>query len=298
VIATKGRAKECFTLIDYLARQSLLPEATVFIGVEDSDIAGLAQHPEIENIGGIVLKSEQAGSSVQRNVGIDHIARVAGGDPDWFISFFDDDFRPNSEWLASASSVLRENPDLAAITGQVLADGVKGPGISEAEAEQHLKGELDPIPCWAQGSEMRELDSLYGCNMAIKGSVFQNTRFDERLPLYAWQEDRDFSFYAKAHGIVAYHPAPQGVHLGAKSGRTSGLRLGYSQIANIVYLRAKGSMSAGVCFKFVAKSLLSNSIKSLRNDKFIDYRGRLKGNFLALWDGVRGQMKPERILSL
>lgn len=298
VIATKGRAKECYTLIDYLADQSVLPQKTVFVGVEDSDIAGLDEHPKLAKIGGRILKAAKAGSSVQRNTGIDLIMPDAGSDRDWFIAFFDDDFRPDRDWLASAASVLAENSNLAAITGQVLADGIKGPGISESEAKKHISGELSPIPCWAQGNEMRELESLYGCNMAVRGSVFERARFDERLPLYAWQEDRDFSYYARAFGIIAYHPAPRGVHLGTKSGRTSGLRLGYSQIANIVYLREKGSISAGVCFKFLSKSLLSNTLKSLRNNKFIDYRGRLKGNFLAIRDGLRGQMEPERILSL
>jgi GT2 family glycosyltransferase len=63
--------------------------------------------------------------------------------------------------------------------------------------------------------------------------------FDERLPLYGWQEDVDLSRRLAAFGTVVKVPAARGVHLSVKLGRNSGVRLGYSQIANPLYLSFK-----------------------------------------------------------
>jgi hypothetical protein len=74
--------------------------------------------------------------------------------------------------------------------------------------------------------------------------------------------------------------------------------LGYSQIANAVYLARKGTVPRSHLAHLVVKNLLSNSLRSLRPEPFVDRRGRLLGNILALADLVRGRISPERILAL
>lgn len=298
IVATKGRAKECGTLLDFLAKQTVRPKAVVFIGVDASDTDGISRHPEFHALGGEVLHSERASSAIQRNVGIDHLIAKRTLSENWFMAFFDDDYRPDVRWIESARDVFSANANIAALTGQVLADGIMGPGISEADAASYIEGTLMPMKCWAQGETVRPVDSVYGCNMAARDVVFTKARFDERLPLYAWQEDRDFTSIALQFGEVIYHPAPRGVHLGAKSARTSGKRMGYSQIANMVYLRQKGSVTFRVCTKFLFKALAANTVKSITNNPYVDYRGRLRGNLVAIGDAILGRMKPERILSL
>ena len=298
IIPTKGRAQECRDLIQYLANQTLKPKATIFVGVEDSDVEGIQEQPGFSKIGGIVARSEFAGGSRQRNVGIDIVVAMIEQNSQWFITFFDDDFRPSVNWLESAANALNQDPSVSALTGQVLADGIFGPGIEEAEVKEHLVQNRPDGKCWAQGDTIRLVEALYGCNMAIRGTVFADARFDERLPLYSWQEDRDFSFYAKKFGKVIYHPSPRGVHMGSKRGRNSGLRMGYSQIANIIYLRSKHTISLPVCFKFLGKAIVANSLKSFSRNPYIDYPGRLRGNLIAFSDIIRGRLKPERILAL
>jgi hypothetical protein len=39
-------------------------------------------------------------------------------------------------------------------------------------------------------------------------------------------------------------------------------------------------------------------VKSLRSEPWIDRRGRLKGNLLAMFDVLRGRSDPRRILDL
>jgi GT2 family glycosyltransferase len=123
-------------------------------------------------------------------------------------------------------------------------------------------------------------------------------RFDELLPLYGWYEDVDFSRQLAPFGSIVRISTACGVHLGIKSGRTSGLRLGYSQIANPIYLARKGSVS----WPFALASLLSrsakNMLRSLAPESYVDRRGRLMGNFVACKELVTGRLCPSKITAL
>ena len=100
-----------------------------------------------------------------------------------------------------------------------------------------------------------------------------------------------------SHGSVVQAARLRGVHLGTKgSGRSPGRRLGYSQVANPLYLARKGTMRWSLALKHMAKNLLANSVRSLSPEPWVDRRGRLAGNCLAMWDCVRGQVDPQRIL--
>jgi len=122
--------------------------------------------------------------------------------------------------------------------------------------------------------------------------------FDENLPLYGWQEDIDFSRQLAPFGRIVDANVLRGVHLGTKGGRTSGVRFGYSQIANPVYLIRKGTMSVGFAAALMWRNVVANAGRSFRPEPWIDRRGRLWGNWLALWDLVTRRMSPRRILDL
>ena len=186
--------------------------------------------------------------------------------------------------------------DIVVTTGRVIADGIQGPGINleaarELWARDEWAGDWPGVaPRW----------SGYGCNMAVRLSAARehDIRFDERLPLYAWYEDIDLTRRMAAHGRVVHVAAASGVHLGVKSGRTSGLRLGYSQVANPIYLSRKGSYPRDHAFRSVGRHLLANLVRSAWPEFHVDRRGRATGNILALLDLLRGRLAPERILDL
>jgi GT2 family glycosyltransferase len=123
-------------------------------------------------------------------------------------------------------------------------------------------------------------------------------RFDENLPLYGWAEDVDFCRQLAAHGSVVENARMAGVHLGVKGGRTSGVRFGYSQIANPYYLWRKGTTHPSGALRQVARNVLSNFMKSIRPEPWIDRRGRAFGNVLGFADLLRGRLHPRRILEL
>lgn len=297
VVATKGRAAEVYELLNWLQRQTVKPVHTFVVGAEAKDVDKLDTHPSA--VAGLtsVMVANSAGSSLQRNLGVQR-AREMGllGQSPAFCVFFDDDFRPADSWLEMAQRCFINHSDVVGLTGNVLADGVHGLPISSDEAKLFITGQKPPNPHWASGDTIREMDCLYGCNMAFRGDAMQGCEFDENLPLYGWQEDQDYSSQIVRKGRLIYLPDCKGVHMGWSTGRTSGLRLGYSQIVNPIYLTRKGTMAKKKAYKFIARHLVANMVKSFIINHRIDYRGRLRGNLRALKDLGKGVCDPRQII--
>lgn len=300
VVATKGRSKQTYTLLDFLTRQSSPPAHIAVVGSEAKDIEGLAAHPSVAS-GLTSIRLASAGATIQRNAGLDALQSKVTHLPvnDWFVAFFDDDFRPADDWLENASSVFSKQADVVGINGLVLADGVSSEfGISEEDAARYISGEKPSDKDRVPQPEAKPLTGLYGCNMAYRGIAAQTLRFDEQLPMYAWQEDIDFSSRSRQFGRLVLLSACRGVHLGVSSGRTSGVRFGYSQIANPIFLMKKGTMSKTMGFKLMSKNILSNLIKTALRVRIKDFPGRLRGNLRASLDLLSGKLHPMRAVDL
>lgn len=282
-IATIGRPETVARVVEWLGRQSRPADGIVVSAVSDKDVEGLERvAPQIETIFG------QAGLCRQRNRALAHVAGRAD-----ILVFFDDDFVPHRDYLGAIETRFDSDPDLAGATGMLIADGIHGEAITFDEAVQLAKG-------YAAGAERRErpIEALYGCNMTVRLSACRDMEFDERLPLYGWLEDVDFTHRLAKRGSLVKSDAFVGVHMGVKGGRTSGRRLGYSQIANPVYLLRKGSIPRHLAYRLMRQNLLSNLVRSIRPEPRIDRVGRLKGNLLALLDVARGRIDPEKVMKL
>jgi len=136
------------------------------------------------------------------------------------------------------------------------------------------------------------------CFTLVRTRALGNRRFDEKLPLYGWLEDLDLTNQLMREGVLLRLDRLVGAHRGIKAGRTSGVRLGYSQIANAIYLIRKGTAPKRPMYENIMKYLTVNMIRSVRPEPFIDRRGRLKGNLVGLLDILRGRSRPDRILEL
>ena len=130
----------------------------------------------------------------------------------------------------------------------------------------------------------------------VRASAIGTARFDEALPLYGWQEDIDFSAQLLPKGRIVASDAFHGVHRGVKAGRTSGVRFGYSQVANPVYLVLKGTMTPRKAVAILCNNVAANLVKMWRPEPWVDRKGRVKGNWLAFGDILRGRVRPRRIL--
>lgn len=299
VIATKGRAKETFTLLDYLSKQTYPIEKVIVVGSEPNDVAGLESHTSTQSGNVMIFESDKAGLTIQRNYGLNkllpHVESLNHND--WFVTFFDDDFRPAYNWLENAQKSFIENPKVVGLSGWVLADGIKTLGISEEEAQRILSSDthLSRTPWFGN---RKEVEGLYGCNMTFRGCVAFTQRFDENLPFYGWQEDVDYGGNALKFGKLLYVKECRGVHLGVTGGRTSGLRFGYSQIANPTYLAKKGTMNKKYASRIILRNVASNIFHTITFDTKKDYKGRLQGNIKAAFDLLSGKCHPANILNI
>jgi GT2 family glycosyltransferase len=286
-IATSGRREILTRTLEFLARQTRLPDLLVICPAqpEDVDPSSLARFPSRT-----LTVAGARGLPAQRNVILS-----ASGEAD-FIIYFDDDFFAESTYLEAVERIFKLYPEIAAVTGHLLADGIQGPGLTVEEAQAILQADEQSTP----SDRIADCYGTYGCNMCFRlKTILENEiRFDENLPLYGWQEDIDFSLRVAPFGRVVKADALRGVHLGTKSGRTSGIRFGYSQIANPVYLIRKGTMSRKHAGKLMWRNLAANLVRSFHPEPWIDRKGRLKGNMLALLDVARGDVSPHRILQL
>jgi GT2 family glycosyltransferase len=285
-IPTIGRAPVLCATLAELARQHRRPESVIVCGTKPIDVEGAAEaYP-----GATVILCDP-GLPRQRNAILD--AAVAAD----IIVFFDDDFFPNQDYLSAIEQHFAGDPQIVVATGLVLADGIGGPGLTPADGRVILSHYAKTRP----SAGVRPTFSGYGCNMALRLAPMHThrLRFDERLPLYAWQEDVDLSRRLAAFGRVVQIDAACGVHLGVKSGRGSGLRLGYSQVANPLYLCGKqDGYPVRRAITHIARNIAMNVARAGWPEAYVDRRGRLRGNLLALRDLVLGRMIPERVLDL
>lgn len=282
-IPTVGRAAVLRDILPGLARQSRPADRVIVCGSKPGDVEGL------DGLTGVDIILAPAGLPRQRNA---LVAAARGAD---VMLFLDDDFVMATDYILHIEQAMTRDPAIVVATGRVVADGIGGPGLAIAAAERAIAQDR------GQSTAVTPVFSGYGCNMAVRLAPMHahGIAVDERLPLYGWQEDVDLSRQLAPYGRIVKVEAAVGAHLGVKSGRNSGLRLGYSQVANPLYLAGKG---AGYpwrrALEHVGRNLAMNIARSPRPEPYVDRRGRLRGNLLAFADLARRRMAPERVLDL
>ena len=280
IIASLGRAATLVKTVDRLADQTRAPDCVMLAVTSATDVLGI----ETARLEPHILIAPK-GSCAQRNAAIDVVGETAD-----ILVFFDDDFVPAHDYLEQVERMMSADPELVGLTGELVADGIHGAPITF----EHAVGRLD-VAAERPAAEGRPRRALYGCNMAVRQEAAADLRFDENLPLYGWQEDIDYSYRLSGRGKLWSDPRITGIHMGVRGGRQPGKRVGYSQVANIVYLARKGTMQPGLGRRLLWQNLTSNALRSVWPERGIDRRGRLLGNLLAIGDWATGRVDPRRI---
>ena len=283
-IATRGRAPILAGVLRDLDRQSRKPDRIVVCHVTADDVTGCTDIPGVEFI------TAPAGLPRQRNR---ILAAVQDCD---IVLFIDDDFLCNPDFLAVLEAAFQRYPDMVVATGTVIADGANAPGYSLEEGAALLAAD----PGAPDSQAVTPAFNGYGCNMAFRMTTVtaHGIQVDERLPLYAWYEDIDVTRRLGQYGRILRLAGARGVHLGSKSGRVPGLRLGYSQVVNPIYLARKGSFPWSHALPSAARHCLKNLLLAAFPEPWADRWGRFRGNMIGLWDVIRRKDAPERILEL
>lgn len=285
-IATCGRPDVLKQTLNDIARQTRLPDQIVLSPIDpakDLDLSGLD-----ELIAPLVtVVTGKPGLTSQRNTILNHLSAQD------VVLFLDDDFVMHESYGQELMKLFESMPEVAGHSGRILADGVNTGGIEFEEAVAITRNYSDPVIC-----QTRVHNTTYGSNMAFRVSAVKQygVRFDENLPLYGWFEDLDFSFALSKHAQIINSKQCMGVHMGVKSGRSPGFRLGYSQVVNPFYIARKGNMSAADAFSNVYKRFLANLVRSFKPEPWVDRRGRLMGNLKGLVDLLTARSDPKKIL--
>jgi GT2 family glycosyltransferase len=285
VIASFGRSELLQQLVPRIEQQVRRPDEIVLSVVSNKDLAANFAPDDKTR----VLYSSP-GSCAQRNKGLAFLRDRVD-----VVLFIDDDFWMSATYVQELERIFSANDDIVAATGLVLADGATTAGISVADAEKCLE-DYQRVP--APNSTIRDVPDTYGCNMAFRASKIRDLNFDERLPLYGWQEDVDFSAQLRERGRIIWTNALWGVHLGTKRGKISGVRFGYSQVINPLFIFRKGNMSLRRAAWLICKNIAANAAKSLFPEHYVDRWGRLKGNMIGLLHAMSGKLDPMYALNL
>ena len=288
VIASLGRPGSLADMVEMLGRQTLQPSHIVFSVTSEADL------PDAQYLKDVDVLVGPKGLPTQRNRGMEQVLDKAD-----VIAFFDDDYIGSRFALERIAATFEACPDVIGMTGHLLADGIHGPGISSPDALDLIRQYDEKHPT-SPKLEMTETFGLYGCNLAYRASAIGDVRFDSTLPLYAWQEDVDFAqaLHQRGGGRIVRTNAFAGVHRGEKGGRTSGVKLGYSQIANPVYLMRKGTMSGQFGRRLMWRNFVANHVKALRPEPWVDRWGRVRGNWIGIHHYFARKLRPERALEL
>jgi GT2 family glycosyltransferase len=285
VIASHGRPHILQQVLTHLMSQHRIPDQTIISAVTPEDVSATTQ-----SIGNVHTIFGSIGSCCQRNRGMSYLIDTTD-----IIVFIDDDFIVGDDYFLNLERIFEHDRSIFGVNGEVIADGANSSGLTFEEGlqlvEQHgQRKKVAPV--------MREIRGTYGCNMAFRTAGIGSVRFDERLPLYGWQEDLDFCGALRGSGRIVRTNLVWGVHLGTKRGKGSEVRLGYSQIINPAYIVRKGNMSVSYAFRLAGKNFLANLIKSIRPESYVDRRGRLQGNLIGMFHLMIGRLTPEYVLEL
>lgn len=290
IIASKGRPEMLQGTITCLMRQTQLADEIIVAVTGEEDYL-----PELLSTPRLRLVISPAGSSIQRNRAINELH------PDSVLTaFLDDDVELEEQYLEKVCAYLLSNPDIAGQSGAPLLDRPQGGRMSREEAQPIIRNkELD-------APQAQPTRCLFGCNMTIRSAYVRHERFDERLALYGWMEDRDYTSRIAKYGRTVYCTVAKFIHFGSPAGRVSEQLLGYAQIMNSTYLLRKGVLNRSEFKGEAINPLLANTIRSigLRHPRGQDVltrqerRLRLSGNLLAIRDIATKGAQPELILGL
>lgn len=269
-----------------LLKQTVQPDSIVLSLCDETSALS-----ETKSLPGVRCVLGPQGSSVQRNTAIP-LANTP------YALFLDDDVELAPDYIKEMERVFAADPSVAAASGKIVADGASsGKGIERETALHAVLKFSGSADC-----EVIKVNDFYGCNMFVRTEVLRTERFDERLPLYGWLEDRDFLWHCARHGKIMRNNSAIIAHLGTRSGRTSDVRYGYSKIANPWYLWRKAVIASlpELVVRYWMKTTFANMVRAIapKQPQHADYKKRLVGNFMAYRDLVLFRIDPQNILNI
>jgi len=289
ILCSYGRAAVLDDTVRSVLRQTVVPQEILIVCPSPDHIlpVTLGRHR-------VRFVTSAKGLTLQRNTALCQLRETD------VVAFLDDDMELCPTYLERMRELFATDPSVMVASGKMLADGGRGKAVAREDAIR-LCQEAEEASHDASPPITRPLDYGYGCNMMVRASVALRNRFDEKLSLYAWLEDSDFSYHCtRAGSPPVANQSARCVHLGWRAGRISGTKMGYSQIINPLYLWKKARVFSlrHIVVQYWARCFVANCIGVIWGDPQDDRLNRLLGNMLAAWHLIKGRCDPMMINEL
>jgi GT2 family glycosyltransferase len=237
--------------------------------------------PSVELVLGAV------GLCAQRNAAMRHIDDTLGT-----IFFFDDDVEIERHYVEEMLRLFEERPGVMLANGDNVGFGAIPGTLTREIARELIRSQQYNDP--ARGSSEPSHGGL-GCMMCFRASLLRKVQFDERLALYGYLEDLDFSLQCGQHGELVTNRRCLMVHIETTQGRIGCRRRGYSEVVNPIYIWSKGT-GAKITRSFAGA--VKRTLKNLLRCHTRGGRDQFLGNLTGWRRLAAGKIEPEYILRI
>lgn len=215
IISTKNRTQDAIRCLKSISIQTLLPDEIIIVDSSDTD--QLKAELSAFHILNMRYVQSKPGLTLQRNIGI---KTSSGG----IVVFLDDDITLHKNYIKEIMHVFescRVRP-IGGVTGQIVNAGKAKTMVQE------FYGFIDEVfaaffflvrsggggfqlsgfpTILRKGSRnIKNVEFLYGCNMAFTREVISRFEFDENLCGYGWGEDDDIAYRVSREHQNIYTP--------------------------------------------------------------------------------------------
>jgi GT2 family glycosyltransferase len=282
IICSVNRPEVLHETVLCLTRQTVPCSILISVPAEADVLPATRQLPGVE----VLLGAR--GASAQRNRAL----RSISGTPE-LIAFLDDDMEVEEHYIEELQRTYREHASTVLVNGANLAHGIYPAGTLNREIARKLI--QDQLKRGLPEENLIPARTGYGSRMSFRGSLLGKVEFDERLPLYSYMEDYDFTLECRIYGSVGENPRALGVHIELSSGRVAESKRGYSEIVNPVYIWSKRT---GAALPRTLGGALKRTLKNAAKSPNSYFRKRLFGNLLGWSHLLVGKIEPEYILKM
>lgn len=235
---------------------------------------------------GVELAIGGPGLCAQRNAALRKVASRAG-----VVFFFDDDVEIERHYVANMLEMFARHPEVVLASGVNVGLGAPAGTLTRETAKALINRHAATAPA----SQIKPMRAVIGCMMAFQARLIGSVAFDERLPLYGYMEDYDFSLQCKQHGELVEVENCLLVHIETSQGRMGSRRRGYSEIVNPIYIWKK---KTGADFVRTMLGSLRRTVRSARRVGDVSGRQQFLGNLMGWKAVLTGEINPEKILYL
>lgn len=278
VVPALGRPEILDRLLIHLENQDQMPDQVLVSAYDEAHLPTYIPNYPLKSVTG------GRGLAAQRNHGLASVLDSCD-----VATFFDEDFLPAQNYLQRLALCFEMLPDVAAVTGHVAVDGIRGPGLTFDEGLMLLRAAEKSGPPL---NEAVDQNGGFGSNLSMRASLIGRLRFNDGPVMGRREHDVELAAQLCTLGRVVRVPSLLGVQLGGKTAGGRATRFGEAQLANLTGMRRNLGTPSRLARRMLADHVPMGPRLAPRADRV----GRLKESLIGAYHLLRGRAEPEHVL--